>query len=39
MERILADFEQTRDAPPWRGRRFVFDEREPISPALEPLAT
>ena len=39
MERILADFEQTRDAPQRCDRCFVFDEREALDPALESLAT
>jgi predicted sulfurtransferase len=39
MERILADFEQTRDAPQWRGRCFVFDGREALDPAPERHAT
>jgi hypothetical protein len=38
MERILADFEQTRDAPRRRGRCFVFDECAASPAALEPLA-
>ncbi len=35
---ILAYFEQTRGAPHWRGHCFVFDQREALDPALEPLA-
>jgi UPF0176 protein len=35
---ILAYFEQTPGAPHWRGHCFVFDGREALGPALEPLA-
>jgi UPF0176 protein len=35
---ILAYFEQTQGAPHWRGRCFVFDGREALDLALEPLA-
>jgi UPF0176 protein len=33
---ILRYFEQTDGAPHWRGRCFVFDEREELDPALQP---
>jgi UPF0176 protein len=35
---ILRYFEQTDGAPHWRGRCFVFDEREVLDPALQPAA-
>ena len=35
---ILSYFEQTQDAPHWRGECFVFDERVALTPGLEPLA-
>jgi len=33
---ILKYFEETEDAPHWRGRCFVFDERVALDPALKP---
>ncbi|MGM9485843.1 sulfurtransferase [Ideonella sp. YS5] len=33
---ILRYFEQTDGAPHWRGRCFVFDERQELDPALQP---
>ena len=35
---ILRYFEHTEGAPPWRGRCFVFDERELLVPSLAPAA-
>ncbi len=35
---VLGYFEQTQDAPHWRGHCFVFDERVALAPGLEPVA-